>query len=169
MLCADLGIPHISTGDILRSERKNKTALGLEAQAFMDRGELVPDQVVVEMMRGLLTGPSAAQGWILDGFPRSVPQALFLDEFLAEVGQKYDQVVYLEVPDAVVVNRLRARAVTENRPDDASDAVIQKRLAEYQAQTLPLVDFYSQRNQLVRVDGGQTIAQVLEAIQQAIA
>ena len=135
----------------------------------MDRGELVPDQVVVEMMRGLLTGSSASQGWILDGFPRSVPQALFLDEFLAEIGQKYDQVVYLEVPDVVVVDRLRARAVTENRPDDASDSVIQKRLTEYQAQTLPLVDFYSQRNHLVRVDGSQTIAQVLAAIQQAIA
>ena len=87
MLCADFGIPHISTGDILRSERKHKTVLGLEAQAFMDRGELVPDRLVVEMMRSLLTGPSAAQGWILDGFPRSVPQALFLDSFLAEIGQ----------------------------------------------------------------------------------
>jgi adenylate kinase len=168
MLCADLGIPHISTGDILRSERKHKTALGVEAQAFMDRGELVPDRLVVEMMRGLLTGPSAAQGWILDGFPRSVPQALFLDTFLTEIGQTYDRVVYLKVADAVVVDRLRARAITENRPDDASDSVIQKRLNEYQAQTLPLVDFYSQRGHLVQVDGSQAIPEVLAEIQQAI-
>ena len=146
LLADDFGVPQISTGDLLRGEVKAGTDLGLEAKAFMDRGDLVPDPVLVGMVRGQLQIHSA--GWILDGFPRTLPQAEALDQLLVDLGQPYDAVISLDVPDEVIVERLLSRG----RSDDTEET-IRYRLEVYRKQTQPLIDYYSQRQVLRPVDG----------------
>ncbi|OLP16253.1 adenylate kinase [Leptolyngbya sp. 'hensonii'] len=146
-----LNIPQVSTGEILRDAVSQSTHLGLKAQSYMDRGELVPDQLILEIIRERLNQPDAKAGWILDGFPRNVAQANFLDQLLEDMGQSYDNAVYLEVPDEVLVTRLLARG----RKDDAED-VIRRRLAVYREQTEPLIVFYRGRHQLATIDGNQS-------------
>lgn len=139
------------------------TELGQKAQDYMDRGELVPDALILDLVRDRLTQPDAEVGWLLDGFPRNVEQAKFLDALLAEIGQSCDCVVNLEVPDEVLVARLLGRG----RKDDNED-VIRTRLAVYRDQTAPLIDFYRDRQQLVSVDGNQSIEHVGAALRQLI-
>jgi adenylate kinase len=146
---ADLSqIPHISTGDILRESVAQKTPLGLKAQAYMDRGDLVPDQLVIDLIRERLSQPDAQAGWILDGFPRNAIQAEFLDELLTEIAQVYSHAVNFEVPDEVLVTRLLGRG----RKDDTEE-VIRHRLKIYREQTAPLIDFYQNRQKLVSING----------------
>ena len=104
-----LSIPHISTGDILRSAVKNQTELGLKATSYMDKGDLVPDSLILDMIRDRLEQPDAVNGWILDGFPRNVAQAQKLDEMLTTMGQGFDRILSLEVPDEILVQRLLGR------------------------------------------------------------
>lgn len=151
VLATTKSIPHISTGDILRAAVGNKTELGLKAQAYMDRGDLVPDQLVIDLIRERLSQPDAAVGWILDGFPRTVAQATFLDDLLSEINQVYDHAVNFEVPDEVLVQRLLGRG----RKDDTEE-VIRRRLQVYRDQTAPLIDFYKERQRLVAIDGDRT-------------
>jgi adenylate kinase len=141
-------IPHISTGDILRESVAQKTPLGLKAQAFMDRGDLVPDQLVIDLIRERLSQPDAQTGWILDGFPRNAIQAEFLDELLTEIAQVYNYAVNFEVPDEVLVTRLLGRG----RKDDTEE-VIRHRLKIYRDQTAPLINFYQKRQKLVSING----------------
>lgn len=148
-------LPHISTGDILRAAVKQQTDLGKKAEHYMNAGELVPDHLMLELIRERLLQDDAEAGWILDGFPRNVPQAEFLDDLLSELNQPYDCVVNLEVPDEVLLVRLLSRG----RKDD-TEAVIRHRLQVYRQQTEPLIDFYRQRQQLISVDGNQ----VMEAV-----
>ncbi|KGF73053.1 adenylate kinase [Neosynechococcus sphagnicola sy1] len=154
-----LNIPHISTGDILRQAVAEDTHLGQKAQAYMGRGELVPDQLVVEMIRERLGQPDAHLGWILDGFPRNVTQAAFLEVLLQEINQGCDQVINLAVPDDVLTTRLLGRG----RQDD-TEAVIRRRLEVYHQQTAPLIHFYSDRNQLVTVNGDQDLEAVTQSL-----
>lgn len=156
-------IPHISTGDILRSAVAQKTELGQKAQGYMDKGELVPDQLILEMVRQRLNQDDVSVGWILDGFPRTVVQATFLDNLLKELHQTYDWVINIDSPDEVLVTRLLGRG----RVDDAEE-VIRTRLAVYRQQTAPLIDFYRQRNQLAYVNGDQSIEEVTAEIQRII-
>lgn len=156
-------IPHISTGDILRSAVSQKTELGLKAQAYMDQGELVPDALVIDLIRDRLAKNDAAKGWILDGFPRNVAQASFLDELLASIEQKCDQVINLDVPDEVLIVRMLGRG----RKDD-NEAVIRRRLEVYRNQTAPLIDFYQNANQLISIDGNQPMTEVTEALKSSI-
>ncbi len=129
----------------------------------MDRGELVPDALILDLVRDRLSQSDAQAGWILDGFPRNVEQAKFLDALLAEIGQSCDCVVNLEVPDEVLVTRLLGRG----RADD-NEEVIRTRLAVYRSQTAPLIDFYRDRQQLVSIDGNQSIEHVGMALRQLI-
>ena len=146
---AELGqLPHISTGDILRGAVTQQTPLGLKAQSYMSQGNLVPDQLVIALIRERLSQPDAQKGWILDGFPRNDTQALFLDELLVEINQTYGCAVNLEVPDDVLVERMLGRG----RQDD-TEAVIRTRLQVYHEQTAPLIDFYQSRHKLVSIDG----------------
>lgn len=154
-------IPHISTGDILRHAVSNQTPLGQKAQSFMDRGELVPDQLVVDLIRERLNQQDASGGWILDGFPRNVTQADFLDLLLSEIEQPYDRVVNLEVPDEVLVTRMLGRG----RKDDTEET-IRRRLDVYRQQTAPLIDFYSHRNHLSSVNGNLPMEEVTEELKQ---
>lgn len=158
-----LQIPHISTGDILRDNVTRQTDLGQKAQSYMDQGELVPDQLILDMIQARLSQQDASSGWILDGFPRNVAQAVFLDELLTKIGLSYDRVISLEVPDEVLVERLLKRL----RKDD-TEAVIRHRLAVYHEQTAPLISFYRDRQQLVSVDGNQSMEAVTNALQAAV-
>jgi adenylate kinase len=143
-------IPHISTGDILRAAVAQQTELGIKAQAYMDRGDLVPDQLVIDLIRERLAQPDAQSGWILDGFPRNVPQAKFLDALLSQISQVCNYAVNFEVPDEVLVQRMLGRG----RKDD-TEAVIRHRLEVYHQQTAPLIDFYQLQHKLVAVNGDQ--------------
>ncbi|HEY9850151.1 MAG TPA: adenylate kinase [Leptolyngbyaceae cyanobacterium] len=158
------GIPHISTGDILRNEVALGTPLGVQAKAYQDKGELVPDRLILDMMRERLTQSDTKNGWILDGFPRNVPQAEFLESLLKELAQECDRVINLEVPDEVLIERLLGRG----RMDDTEE-VIRHRLDVYRSQTAPLIDFYRDRQQLVSIQGNQSMVEVSEEIEQAIA
>lgn len=154
-------IPHISTGDILRASVAQQTTLGKKAQSYMDKGELVPDQLILDLVQERLNESDAVTGWILDGFPRTVTQATFLDELLNQIHQTCDCVVNFEVPDEVLVERLLGRG----RKDDTEE-VIRHRLDVYRQQTAPLIDFYRERKQLVSIDGNQPVKEVNEKLSQ---
>lgn len=155
-LIADFcNIPHVSTGDILRAAVTNQNSLGLQAISYMDRGDLVPDQLVVALIQERLSHTDAQEGWILDGFPRNVAQAEFLDSLLNEIGQPYNYVVNLEVPDDILANRMLERGRT-----DDTEKVICNRLKVYREQTSPLIDFYLKREKLAVIDGNQLMEKV---------
>lgn len=148
-------IPHISTGDILRDAVAKKTHLGEKAQSYMDKGELVPDELMLELVRDRLSQGDVAAGWILDGFPRTVVQATFLDELLYEISQSCDRVIKFDVPDEVLIVRLLGRG----RKDDTEE-IVRHRLDVYREQTAPLIDFYRNRSQLASIDGNQPVEAV---------
>jgi adenylate kinase len=165
---ADLqGIPHISTGDILRTAVAAQTPLGLEAQHHMDAGELVPDALVLDLIRERLQQADAQQGWILDGFPRNVAQASFLDALLLELDQICDRAINLDVPDSILVDRLVQRGQDSGRSDDNA-ATISRRLQVYREQTAPLIGYYEERGKLVSVNGAQSIDAVTQALQAVV-
>ncbi len=157
-------VPHISTGDILRAAVKAKTELGQQAEGYMNAGELVPDELILNLIRERLHQADAANGWLLDGFPRNVEQAEFLDNLLAEIEQSCDFVINLEVPDEVLVERMLERG----RVDD-KEKVIRNRLEVYREQTEPLIAFYENQQLLRSVDGAQEMKQVTEALQAIVA
>ncbi|PSN18661.1 adenylate kinase [filamentous cyanobacterium CCP5] len=157
------GVPHVSTGDILRTAVSAQTELGRKAEHYMNAGELVPDNLVLDLIRERLTEPDAQSGWILDGFPRNVPQAEFMDQLLAEISQPYDFVINLEVPDEVIVARLLSRG----RKDDSQE-VIENRLQVYREQTEPLIEFYRGRQKLVSIDGNRPMDTVANDLQSLV-
>ena len=148
-------IPHISTGEILRGAMREQSPLGIKAQNYVDRGELVPDQLVLDMVEDRLSQPDTQSGWILDGFPRNVSQAGFLDALLEKLAHSGTRVVNLEVPDEVLIARLLGRG----RKDDTEE-VIRRRLEVYRQQTAPLIDFYHARQQLASINGNQSLEEV---------
>jgi adenylate kinase len=157
-------VPHISAGDLFRAAVVEKTPLGQKVQGFLDRGELVPDNVVIDMIRERLEQPDTQSGWLLDGFPRSLPQAQALDKLLSSLNQGLDRVINLAVSDDLLLERLLGRG----RKDD-SEAVIHRRLQVYHQQTAPLIHFYRERNQLTDIDGSTSVESVTAAIQAALA
>ena len=187
-LSQETGAEHVSTGDLVRAEIKGGTELGKKVQDYNDRGELVPDEIIVEMAKAHLEGDN----WILDGFPRTEGQAKALDEALDEVGAKLDKVVALEAPDEDLVQRLSGRRQSEatgniyhveydpppedseedpgpfvQRKDDTEEA-IRTRLGSYHEQTEPLKDFYAERGLLVTVDAMKDIPEVTEEVLRAV-
>jgi len=164
VLARSHGVPHISTGDILRAAVSAQTELGQKAKGYMDRGELVPDDLILDLVGSRLEEDDAGSGWILDGFPRNVSQAKFLDILLEQMNQMYECVVNLDVPDEVIVSRLQERG----RADDNAE-VVRKRLSVYREQTAPLIDFYRERQMLVSIDGNQPIEQVTTKLTEIVA
>ncbi|WP_159787469.1 adenylate kinase [Sodalinema gerasimenkoae] len=159
-----LGIPHISTGDILRQAVADQTPLGQKAKSYMDRGDLVPDDLILGLVRERLQQDDAQSGWILDGFPRNLSQAQFLDTLLAEIHQTCDRAVNFTVPDDEIVQRLVARG----RQDDKEET-IRHRLMVYRQATAPLIEFYEQQSRLLCVDGSQEMDAVTEYLSQGLA
>jgi len=189
-----LGIPQISSGDLFRDNIKNQTNLGLEAKKYMDRGDLVPDEITIGMVKERLHREDCLEGALLDGFPRTIPQAETLDEILAGVDASLAVVISIAVPEDVLVERASGRRICRTcgqsyhlkfdppkesgkcdkdggelyqREDDKAETVRQ-RLAVYQAQTSPLAEFYRARGILQEVNGDQLIDNVAEDIQQVI-
>ena len=158
------GIPHISTGDIFRENIKNGTELGKKAQEYMNRGELVPDELVVEIATDRLLKDDCKEGFLLDGFPRTTEQAMALDRMLAAAGEEVTSVVSIMIPDAMIRERIHHRATIEGRADDVRDETINNRIATYHNQTEPLVDYYSKAGKYNEVDGTGTIEEVRQAI-----
>lgn len=157
-------IPHISTGEILRQAIAANTPLGQQAKQYVDKGELVPDELLADLIRDRLSQTDAQQGWLLDGFPRTLNQAKFLDKLLTEdLNQIYDYVVNLEVPDEVLVERLLGRG----RKDD-TEATIRRRLQVYREQTAALIDYYRHHANFQSIDGNRPPETVTESLQQAI-
>ncbi|WP_299487335.1 adenylate kinase [Acaryochloris sp. IP29b_bin.137] len=163
-LAADFNIPHISTGDLFRAAISGQTPLGLKVQSYLDQGQLVPDQVVIDMVQERLAQPDTASGWLLDGFPRTILQAQTLDKLLTEMKQTCDRVINLQVPEQTLITRMLSRG----RKDD-TEAVIQDRLQVYHTETAPILDFYRQRNCLVDIDGDTSVEAVTDRIKAALA
>jgi len=165
-----LGLPQVATGDLFRANLKNNTELGKLARTYMDKGELVPDEVTVAMVRDRLSQPDCSQGAILDGFPRTVAQAKALDDLLAEFDAEIDIVPHIHVEPEELVQRLLKRAEIEGRADD-NEETIRTRMEVYQRETAPLLDHYRERGLLVKINGEQSIEAVqqdlVEAIQEA--
>ncbi|MEM6714317.1 MAG: adenylate kinase [Cyanobacteria bacterium P01_C01_bin.147] len=156
-------IPHISTGDILRAAIAGKTSLGIQARSHVEAGELVPDILIMALIRERFGEPDMRQGWILDGFPRTLAQAQALDELLAMVRQPYPQAIYFEVSTENLVTRMLGRG----RQDDTA-AVIRRRLEIYQADTTPLIDFYQKRECLIKIDGNHSPDAVTQTLQESL-
>lgn len=167
-LASQLGIPHISTGDIFRSNVSAETELGLLAKKYMDAGEYVPDSVTNEMVKHRLADSDAAAGFLLDGYPRTVAQVAELDAILQKLGSKVDLVIELTVDIDEVVSRLVQRAAQQGRTDDSED-VIRRRLEVYAEQTAPLIEAYRARGLLKAVDGMGEIEQVRARLDQLVA
>ena len=166
-LAARLGVPHVSTGDLLRAAVAAGTPLGRQARAFMDRGELVPDSVVIGVAAERLARPDAKTGFVLDGFPRTVAQAEALDAELARLSAKLERCVALVVDESLLVDRLLKRAQLEGRSDD-NEATIRNRMSVYRQQTEPLIERYRRGGVLREVDGVGTVEQVEKRILEAL-
>jgi len=189
-ITARYSIPHISTGDIFRANIKNGTELGKKAKTYMDQGLLVPDDLVVDLVVDRVNQEDCTNGYVLDGFPRTIPQAEALDKALTEMGQSIDYAINVEVPDENIVQRMSGRRACVNcgatyhivyaptkrenvcdtcegelilRDDDKPETV-QKRLNVYHEQTQPLIDYYTKQDKLVEVDGTIDIEKVFDAI-----
>ncbi len=162
-IVTDHGIPQISTGDILRAAVKNETPLGKQAGPLMAAGKLVPDELVIGIVEERLKEPDCTKGFLLDGFPRTIPQAQSLEVVLQKMGKRIEHVVSLEVPDAVIQERMKGRG----RADDSPETV-QKRLDEFRKLTAPLKAYYQERGLLRTINGVGSLDEIAAAIKKAI-
>lgn len=193
LLAEKYGIPHISTGDILREHLKRETKLGLEARAYMDRGALVPDDLLISIIKDRLSQPDCAAGFILDGYPRTIPQADALRVILTELGAKLDVVLTITVPDEELITRLTGRRMCScgasyhllfnppkregicdrcGRPlyqrDDDREEAIMNRLEVYKQQTKPLIEYYTREGLVRTVNGAASILEVFAELCQVL-
>jgi adenylate kinase len=167
LLADRLKIPAISTGEILRAAVREGTPLGRQAKAVMESGELVSDDLMIALIRERLAEPDARIGFLLDGFPRTVEQAMALEKLLEGNGNRLSAVVNLSVPEQVLIDRLASRSGQENRADDSRETVLE-RLRVYRQKTEPLIDFYRKQGLLVDVDGVGGIPEISGRIGNAL-
>ena len=193
MIAEKYKVKHISTGDILRENVRNGTPLGVEAKKFMDSGKLVPDSLLIDIIKDRLAKPDVKAGWMLDGYPRTIPQAEALDKILPALGQKIDVVLNVDVPDAELIKRVTGRRMCKcgttyhvqfnppkvagkcdacgadlyQRADD-TEATVKERLQAYHAQTQPLIDFYNKRGIVANINGTGDIKAIFGNIVKAL-
>ena len=166
-ISAEYEIPHIASGEILRAEMQAGTELGRRVKDVYDRGDLVSDDLMIELIRTRLAQPDTEAGFVLDGFPRTTVQAEALDAMFNEIGRSFSVVFALQIPDEVAFERLRKRAEIEGRADDTDDA-IRRRLDNYHRETEPLIEYYRVRGNLVPIHGDRSENEVFAEIQQAL-
>lgn len=159
---------HISTGDVFRYNIKNETALGMLAKSYMDKGELVPDELTIDMLEAEVEKNQDANGFIFDGFPRTAAQAEALDQLMERKDSQINAMIALEVDDEVLVKRLLERGKTSGRPDDADENIIRNRITEYYNKTAVLKDFYAAQNKYFGVDGVGSIEEITERLSKVI-
>jgi adenylate kinase len=194
LLSDELNIPHISTGDILRENVKKGTALGAKAKTYMDKGELVPDKVLIDIIKERLQKPDTRKGFILDGFPRTIPQAEALDEILEDINKRLDAVINVDVGASELVRRLSGRWSCKScgapynlatkppkvpgicdacggelyQRDDDKEAAIKNRIAVYKKQTEPVLNYYKKKGILIDIDGEREIEEVTADVRKAL-
>jgi len=166
-LAGEYGLAHVATGDMLRAAMAEGTPLGQRVRPIYEAGELVPDDLMIELIRERLQSPDTGGGFILDGFPRTMAQADALDSMLSEIDRPLTVVLELQVPDSVAIERLRKRAVEEGRSDDTPEAIT-KRIALYNQETKPLVSHYRLAGNLVGIHGDRAENEVFAEIQEAV-
>ncbi len=187
-LVEECGLCHISTGDILRAAVKDRTPLGVKAKGFMDAGELVPDDLIIDLMKERIQQPDTEKGVILDGFPRTTTQAVALDTMLSELGRPLDAALLIDVDSEVIVNRLCSRRMCKAcghigtvsdeacpkcggemyQRDDDNEATVRNRLDVYEKSTSPLIDYYRGCELLVTIDGDRDPAEVFADVKEAL-
>lgn len=167
ILKAELGVPHVSTGDLLRAAVKAASPLGLKAKAVMEAGQLVSDDIVLAMLEERLAQPDAVGGFILDGYPRNVAQCEALQALLARIGQPLEVAIKLDVPSELIVARIAGRAAAQGRKDDTPD-VVRDRLRVYTEQTEPVAGYFAKEGKLKLVDGVGELAEVSRRILAAL-
>ncbi len=155
---------HLSTGDIFRHNIKNETELGKLAKSYMDNGDLVPDEVTIDMLQSEVDKKPNVKGFLFDGFPRTISQAQALDRFLASKNQEITATVALEANDEILVQRLLERGKTSGRSDDQDEEKIRNRYIEYNEKTAPLIEYYKSQNKFFSVDGIGTIKEITEKL-----
>ncbi len=158
------GLIHLSTGNLLREEITNQTTLGIEAKKYMDSGQLVPDAVVIGMIRSAIKNNPNAEGFLFDGFPRTVAQSEALDELLAENHAEINAVLALEVSERELIGRLLNRGKTSGRSDDVNEQVIRARITEYDNKTSPVANYYDQFDKVVRLNGEGDVDSIFDAL-----
>jgi adenylate kinase len=163
LLVEQLKVPHISTGALLRNAAKKGTELGLKAKSIIDRGELVPDDIMAGIIEERLGREDVADGYILDGYPRNLAQAKSLDSMLERLGKPADEVIHIDVDPEQIIKRLARRAKEEDRVDDAEQTV-RNRMRVYAEQTAPVADYYAERGMLTRVLGDGQKGEILQRI-----
>ena len=163
----EYGIPHIASGEILRAEMDAGTELGRRVKDVYDRGDLVSDDLMIELIRNRLEQPDTEAGFVLDGFPRTIVQAEALESMFSDIGRNFSVVFALQIPDQVAFERLRRRAELEGRADDTDEA-IRRRLENYHRETEPLIEYYRTRGNLVPVRGDRSENEVFADIQQGL-
>lgn len=161
-------LSHISTGDVFRYNIKNETPLGKEAQVYISKGELVPDEITINMLKQEVEKNNDKAGYLFDGFPRTIDQAIALDEYLKSVGLSITATIALEADDEVLVARILERGKTSGRVDDQDENKIRTRYKEYNEKTAPLIDYYTKQNKYYSVDGIGTIEEVTERLSKVI-
>jgi adenylate kinase len=166
-IAEEYGVPHIATGDMLRAAIEADTPLGRQLKPVLESGRLVSDDLMIQLIRNRLEEPDAAEGFVLDGFPRTWAQARALDTMLREIGRNLDIVFELQASDDVATQRLLKRAEEENRADDTPE-VIAERLSTYHRETEPLVEHYRTTGNLVGIHAGRSINEVFSEIQDAL-
>jgi len=167
-LIEKFGLVHLSTGDIFRYNIKEQTELGVLAKSYIDKGQLVPDEVTINMLRSEVLKNEGAKGFIFDGFPRTNAQAVALDEFLATLNTSISLMTALEVEENELKERLKKRAEISGRTDDADPEIIANRIKIYNNETAPVKDFYQQQNKFVSIDGIGTIDEITQRLYDAI-
>jgi len=163
-LIATYGLKHLSTGDLLRNEISNKTPLGMEAKSLMDKGQLVPDDVVIGMISSALDANPDAKGFLFDGFPRTKAQAEALDKLLKLKNAEIGVFLAMQVSEEELVKRLLNRGLTSGRSDDTNETVIRSRITEYNSKTSSVADYYKQYNKVVMVPGEGSIDDIFNAL-----
>ena len=167
LIASEYAIPHVATGDMLRAAMADGSELGQQVRPIYDSGRLVPDDLMIALIRERLSGDDAREGFVLDGFPRTMAQADALEEMLREIGRDLDVVFEFQVPDEVGRERMLKRAAEEGRTDDTPEA-IDERLRLYHEETKPLIEYYRTRGNLVGVHGDRPVNQVFAEIQQTL-